>query len=171
MKHSRLVCMTLLCITMSISACQLFGGSEEAAISPASPEVIEEWQPLSKPDFIIFASDVPVRIHDICVAVAEYYIWIPGDSGDGVSNTIMRTARILINGHEYKDLVYEIDRSAYLPRLSEDRTQALGGHNASTAICFDSSRFEPGDYIAAVQFTSTSGVGYSYSWMFSIPEQ
>ena len=171
MKHSCLAYAELLYIVASVSACQFSGASGEAVISPASPEVIQEWQPQSKPDYIIFASDMPVRIQDLCVAVAEYYVWIPGNYGDDVSEAITRTARLLINGYEYRDLVYEIDKSAHLPRLSEDRTQTLGSHNASTSICFDSSTFEPGDYIGTVQFTGTSGVGYSYTWIFKIPEQ
>lgn len=176
MKYPRLVCMTLLLIAMSILACQSSSVSEETEISPLSLDIIQEWQPLPKPKYIGFVSDMPgtyssVNYHYICTVVGEYYIWVPGDFGDDVSNTIVRTGRVLINGHEYEDLTYEVDRSAHMPRLSEDRTQTLGSHNARTTVCFDSSAFEPGNYIASVQFTGTSGVGYSYSWMFKIPEQ
>ena len=167
--HKRLVSGML--PLLLLSACKSF------TVPPSEPQMIDLVRQVEVPEYISYVSGSPgdyvrevnPQPDDICVVIAEFYIWEPGDRSDDVSRAIQETARILVNGVEIPKLDFAIEYADAV-RYDEDG-KLLGSHNAASIVCFQTSDLDlqSGDYIATIQFASTSGIGYSYSWVLTVP--
>lgn len=131
----------------------------------------EEYPP---PEFISYTTDssdeFDTGTQDICAAINEYHVWEVGDFGNAVSESIQKHARVFVNGQQVGNLKFRIDAAAYI-RFSESNRAELGSHNVSTNLCFDASALSDGIYIVTLQFLSTSGQGYSHTWIFEMKAQ
>lgn len=132
-------------------------------------ELIGEKSPT--PEFITFVTktsdEFETSTQDICAFVNEYPIWETGDFGNAVSDSIQKHARVFVNGQQVRNLKFRINPASQI-RFSEINGSELGSHNFSTHVCFDVSNLNDGMYIATLQFLSTTGVGYSHTWVFEL---
>jgi len=140
----------------------------------ASEQAQELWEnPVPTPEYISFVTrssdEFATLTKDVCAYINEYLIWEIGSNGNDTSEAIHRTARVLVNGQAITDLKLGFEPGAII-RFDENRENELGSHNFSTWVCFDTSNFSPGYYIATLQFASKSGIGFSYTWTFWLKE-
>ena len=158
-------------LLLLLSACKSF------TVAPSEPQMIDLVRQVEVPEYISYVSESPgdyvrevnSQPDDVCAKIAEFYIWEPGDKGDDVSRAIQETARILVNSVEIPKLDSAIE---YADGVRYDESgKLLGSHNATSTLCFQTSdlNLQRGNYIATVQFVSTAGIGYSYSWVVTVP--
>lgn len=101
----------------------------------------------------------------ICVSINESVIWESGDFESDVYNNIQHSATVTIDGNTINSLQF-LQLTAGINRYVDGRL--VGSHNVATEICFVPPHLIRGLHLAEISLRSTSGVTYSYSWVFEV---
>ena len=142
-------------------------------VTPMGTTEYAAWIQTPQPDYIAGASKTPtngdVGAHAVCAGIWEASVWQPGDEGYDIRSAFQSSARILINGHQVQQLKFVVLENLGAVTRYDKNGKSLGSYSGPDAACFDASNMVPSSYIATLQFTSTSGMGYSYSWLLTVP--
>ncbi len=133
----------------------------------ATHDIVELWNnPLPRPDFVRSADKEPNELGQLCLSISEHEIWNPGDYGDDVGNAILYSMRFVVDGNNVREPF--VTSLAIIIYVHDEDKNVVGSHGGGSSICSETDDLSEGLHLASVQFNSTAGVQYAYTWAFRI---
>ncbi|MCB9450531.1 MAG: hypothetical protein H6672_03780 [Anaerolineaceae bacterium] len=126
--------------------------------------------PLPTPEFIVRIHEPEAMrsgAYDLCVEVAEHYLFEPGNEGDDIYRNLQETIRLTVDGEAIEDI--RILSDLLLLGQYDETGAYLGSHGGDDYICIQSSRFAAGLHLVILELESTAGKKFTHRWAFQIP--
>lgn len=157
-------------VFFTLSACLFEPESQESSPSSTAESLYANPSPL--PEFI---TDVVAESHmffsrAICITINQEPLWVRGYTAEEIYDHMVAHLRFTVDGDMVPNSEVEIMVAPMAYPVYDENHAVIGLYGGPATACFDSTQFEPGLHVAAVELKDLSGRESSYTWAFRCGE-